>query len=464
MKINKNKLVYSLMHVLPMMCVLLLLILQYSWFLQAFESTSKDMMEKCKTSLREAADIEMFDRYDKTKIIIDIKNSYENKGEEILATGSPLNTDDLSKFLYETLYLLGSKTDIRKVDSIFRNSINKKIDFIPNYKIKIVKDSIDLINFHRSGHNKSETLNLKHTKDIEYDSISIKNNEIISRLNSVQVIVMKVDPKSVIYYKEIRRLFFTSLFIVLFVILIIILQIRSLNKEHLKIQFLKEYTSAVTHDMQTPLNNIMYVSDMLKMGNFDKSEELRSKYYKLFKEQCEKQIRSIHRLLLLAKEERGELVLTKKIVNINELVNDIICYYKESVSVQNKQVKFSFKCYPDNLEAYIDKDKFEIVFYNMIDNAIKYSYESVNIDIECRQDNNNLNLKITDNGMGISAQDLDEIFKNFNRGNKVERSSIMGYGIGLSFVKKVVKAHKGDILVTSKEHVGTEFLITIPIA
>ncbi len=460
------------MHVLPIMCVLLLLILQYSWFLQAFKSTSKDMMEKCKTSLREAADAELIERTDllSGSTISLIKDTFHTDGE-VVASGMATKAEDLIIFLYESSYIMGSRPDILKIDSLFKNIINNKIGFLPKYNISIKNDSILLKNFqtHRvigdfaqEKNTKKNNSNTNSITNLVYDSIN--GNHILIRLNSAQVIEMNVDFKSVIYYKQIRRFFFTSLFIVLFVILIIILQIRSLNKEHLKIQFLKEYTSAVTHDMQTPLNNIMYVSDMLKMGNFDKSEELRSKYYKLFKEQCEKQIRSIHRLLLLAKEERGELVLTKKSVNIKVLVNDIICYYKESVSVQNKEVKFSFKCNPDNLEAFIDRDKFEIVFYNMIDNAIKYSYNSVNIDIECRQEANNLHLKITDNGMGISAQDLDEIFKNFNRGNKVERSSIMGYGIGLSFVKKVVKAHKGDIQVTSKEHVGTEFLITIPIA
>ncbi len=460
------------MHVLPILCVLLLLILQYNWFLQAFESTSKDMMEKCKTSLREAADIELIERTDvlaDSKISL-VKDTFVTDGE-VIASGMASKTGDMIIFLYESSYLMGIKPDISKIDSIYKSIITNKIGFLPEYNISIKNDSVQLKNFQISGlisdstkgrNTKKTTSEVSSNTNLVYDSI--QGNHILIRLNSVQVIEMNLDLKSVIHYKEIRRLFFTSLFIVMFVILIIILQIRSLNKEHLKIQFLKEYTSAVTHDMQTPLNNIMYVSDMLKMGNFDKSEELRSKYYKLFKEQCEKQIRSIHRLLLLAKEERGELVLTKKFVKINEFVNEIICYYKESVSVQNKEVKFSFICNPENLQACIDKDKFEIVFYNMIDNSIKYSYESLNIDIECRQDNNNLNIKISDNGMGISAQDLDEIFKNFNRGSKVERSSIMGYGIGLSFVKKVVKAHKGDILVTSKEHVGTEFLIKIPIA
>lgn len=460
------------MHVLPILCVLLLLLLQYNWFLQAFESTSKDMMEKCKTSLREAADAELIER---TNILADskislVKDTFFTDGE-VIASGMASKTEDMIIFLYESSYIMGIIPDINKIDSIYKNIITNKIGFLPDYNISITNDSIHLNNFQISSvigdsakgkNTKITTSDISTNTNLVYDSI--QGNHILIRLNSVQVISMKVDPKSVIYYKEIRRFFFTSLFIVLFVILIILLQIRSLNKEHLKTQFIKEYTNAVTHDMQTPLNNIMYVSDMLKMGNFDKSEELRNKYYKLFKEQCEKQIRSIHRLLLLAKEERGELVLIKRFVNINEFVNDIIFYYKESVSVQNKEVNFSFKCDPENLEAYIDKDKFEIVFYNMIDNAIKYSYKSLNINIDCRQEANNLNLKISDNGMGISAQDLDEIFKNFNRGSKVERSSIMGYGIGLSFVKKVVKAHKGDILVTSKEHVGTEFLITIPIA
>jgi two-component system phosphate regulon sensor histidine kinase PhoR len=114
------------------------------------------------------------------------------------------------------------------------------------------------------------------------------------------------------------------------------------------------------------------------------------------------------------------------------------------------------------LEANIDVDKMENVINNLIDNAIKYSYESVHIVINCDSIGNNIQINVADNGMGIPAQDLDSIFKNFRRGSQIERKRIFGYGIGLSFVKKVIQAHGGTIQASSKEGEGSVFNIKIP--
>jgi two-component system phosphate regulon sensor histidine kinase PhoR len=100
---------------------------------------------------------------------------------------------------------------------------------------------------------------------------------------------------------------------------------------------------------------------------------------------------------------------------------------------------------------------------NLIDNAIKYSGDSVQIDIECKAIDRQVHIKINDNGFGISKSDQQKIFDRFERGAEIKRNSISGFGLGLNYVKQVIEAHGGVVALSSKEGKGSEFTITIPI-
>jgi len=100
---------------------------------------------------------------------------------------------------------------------------------------------------------------------------------------------------------------------------------------------------------------------------------------------------------------------------------------------------------------------------NLIDNAIKYSNDQVDIHIDCRCEKRSLLLSIKDNGFGMSEKEIKNIFTNFERGDKVEGKGIDGFGIGLNYVNKVITAHKGRITVKSQEGLGSTFIIEIPL-
>jgi len=239
-------------------------------------------------------------------------------------------------------------------------------------------------------------------------------------------------------------------------------QLRTVLKKQRFVQFIKEYTSAITHDLQTPLNNIFLASELLSLGKFENDVKTRNNYYKICKNQSERQIRNIRKILFLAKEEQAKITVEKQNVIVKEFLEGIAEYFRKGVLYSKEQIKIIIYCEPENLMANIDTDKMDNVFNNLIDNALKYSYESVEINFNCYSDENYVYIIVKDNGMGISAQDLDEIFKNFKRGSQVERKRIFGYGIGLSFVEKVVKAHGGKITVNSEENKGSEFIISLP--
>ena len=116
-------------------------------------------------------------------------------------------------------------------------------------------------------------------------------------------------------------------------------------------------------------------------------------------------------------------------------------------------------------EVYADKEYLEEVISNLIDNAIKYSKESVEIQIS--SDSNELYtiLKVHDNGLGISKEDQRIIFHKYERASATKRNKkggAAGFGLGLNFVEQVITAHEGKIIVNSIEGEFTEFIIYLP--
>ena len=96
---------------------------------------------------------------------------------------------------------------------------------------------------------------------------------------------------------------------------------------------------------------------------------------------------------------------------------------------------------------------------NLIDNAVKYSGNSVTINIRCEQKDNNVFLHIKDNGYVMSEKDQAKVFTMFERGKAVVRQQARGFGLGLGYVKSVVEAHGGAVHLFSKEGEGSEFVL-----
>jgi two-component system phosphate regulon sensor histidine kinase PhoR len=99
---------------------------------------------------------------------------------------------------------------------------------------------------------------------------------------------------------------------------------------------------------------------------------------------------------------------------------------------------------------------------NLIDNAIKYSGDSVSREIVCAATDSYANIRVKDNGYGIATNYRSKIFKRFERGAEIKRNRISGFGIGLNYVQQVIEAHGGNVTALSEEGVGSEFIITLP--
>jgi len=222
---------------------------------------------------------------------------------------------------------------------------------------------------------------------------------------------------------------------------------------------MKDYTKILAHEMRTPINNIYMIVSRIISTTYDKEKNLY-----LSKEclnQCSKMLLGIDNILLVAKSEHTKLQITKSNVDICTFLEKIVDKYKNQAFL-NKNLTITTEYATNDSTANIDPNLMENVFVNLIENAIKYSGETVDIRIFCKVENNNLRISVKDNGFGIPKSDIKDIFQLFERGKNASDTSIKGFGIGLYYVQKVIVAHQGQVSVSSEEGFGTEFTINIP--
>ena len=253
----------------------------------------------------------------------------------------------------------------------------------------------------------------------------------------------------------------TSVIIVILITSILIFLLKSALQENRFVRFIKEYTHALTHDLRSPLNSINLASTILH-DQGDSLETKKSKdYLRICRDQSRNLLDSIDRILTVAKTEQTELIVNKKSLLIKPYLQEISRKFVDD-NIHVKPIDINVLCEQDDLTASIDTVLMGNVLNNLMDNAIKYSYDSVKITISAYKKENTLHIGIKDDGMGIPANDLEAIFEHFNQGSLLERKRMFGYGIGLSFIKQVVQAHGGHIEVTSKVMEGSEFTIVLP--
>lgn len=152
-----------------------------------------------------------------------------------------------------------------------------------------------------------------------------------------------------------------------------------------------------------------------------------------------------------------QIPLTLSIINVRESMNSV---FKQLIFPENKKVEF-LNNIPEDLEISVDRTHFMNILNNLLENAVKYSGESVSIIADAENADESVIIKLTDTGFGIPSNEIPYIFTRFYRG-KQTYSDLPGMGLGLSYVRMLVEAHGGSVRASSKEGKGSCFTIILP--
>ena len=222
-----------------------------------------------------------------------------------------------------------------------------------------------------------------------------------------------------------------------------------------------DFISTVSHELRTPLTSIRGFADTL-LSSYDRlTPEQREKFLKIIKEQSNRLINLVENLLTVSKMQSDKELMVFKTVDVKPFIESSVQIIK------NQYQTHKYECrYQDNLpKILIDTDKFQQILINLLDNASKYSAENSTVIIDVSQDftQNTLIIRVKDEGIGISKENIGKIFNKFSRIDSPLTRKIQGNGLGLYITKTLVEKMNGNISVQSSEK-GSEFIITFKAA
>ena len=219
------------------------------------------------------------------------------------------------------------------------------------------------------------------------------------------------------------------------------------------------FFSNITHEFRTPLTLILEPLKMLRSGRAGDHPE---SYYQLIAENTARILRLVDQILALNKLEAGASKLAAAEGDIVHFLRDALLSF--TALAERKQIALHFQTSRDEISCYFNVDKMEKIINNLLSNAIKFTGAGgmVKVDIQQRKSSKNIEIRISDTGIGIPAESLTHIFDRFYQVEHPEFVEQAGFGIGLALTRQLVEAHHGTISAESEIGKGSVFLIKIP--
>jgi two-component system phosphate regulon sensor histidine kinase PhoR len=231
-------------------------------------------------------------------------------------------------------------------------------------------------------------------------------------------------------------------------------------------QIKSDFINNMTHEFKTPIATINLVLDSIKNPKIINDNEKVINYLDMIKIENKRMNDQVENVLRISKLEKNQLNIEKEDTNLHDLIIKAVSHLDLIIKNNNGSIKLNLDAEHTNIRA--NKGHFTNVIINILDNAIKYTENNPKITIKTSNIDKILNEKdiiitISDNGIGMSREVINKIFHKFYREQSGDLHNVKGHGLGLAYVKKIVKFHRGEINVKSKLGIGSDFLIKIPI-
>ena len=294
--------------------------------------------------------------------------------------------------------------------------------------------------------------------DFEQYSVALGDG-IIGKCHCEQMLHLDISNLFGYLLSELDYLIIPSVLCLLAILICVIFLFRNLKKEQRLNAVKNDFINNLTHELKTPVFSISLASKILKEKLEKGSISDANQFLQLIDNEKDKLKIQIDKVLELATLESANYQLKKEPVNVHELIAETVRDFEVKLNERNGILTQKLNARNANLN--LDKTHFKNVLQNLLENALKYSNGTVEIEIETENEGNLFRLGIKDRGIGIPAEHLPRIFDKFYRVPTGNLHKVKGFGLGLNYVKRITEAHGGKIEVKSSEGKGSEFIITI---
>jgi two-component system, OmpR family, phosphate regulon sensor histidine kinase PhoR len=225
----------------------------------------------------------------------------------------------------------------------------------------------------------------------------------------------------------------------------------------------RDFINNMTHEFKTPISTIAISAEVLKDPRIINTPERLLNYTTIIQIENNRLKQQVERVLQMARLDREHISLKKEVLDVHEIIREAVRNISIGKGVtQSDNIELKLESTQSNVEA--DRLHLTNVFFNLLDNAIKYCKDIPRIVISTTKLHDSLHITVRDNGIGISPENHKKVFQKFYRVPTGNIHDVKGFGIGLNYVKLVVESHKGKITLASELGKGSTFTLILPVA
>ena len=222
-----------------------------------------------------------------------------------------------------------------------------------------------------------------------------------------------------------------------------------------------DFINNMTHEFKTPIATINLALDAIKNPKIIGDQEKVLRYTEMIRQENKRMHGQVENVLRISKLEKNQLDISQGVNDLHDIIEDALTHVELIIKDKGGYINLHLEALQS--EVMINSFHFTNVIINILDNAIKYTNEPPKIDIYTENAGNNIVLHVKDQGIGMNKSVQKHVFDKFYREQKVNIHDVKGHGLGLSYVKKIVEHHHGNVYVESEKGKGSTFTIKLPL-
>ena len=279
-------------------------------------------------------------------------------------------------------------------------------------------------------------------------------------LSPEELLIIVVPHVKNIIWKQMYWLVLGAIVFTFIIFAAFFITIRALLNQKKLSEIKSDFINNMTHEFKTPLATISLAVDALKNEKVIHDRAKMDYFSGIIKDENKRMNKQVETILQAALLDKQEIQLNEKTVHAHEIIQAAVNNIKLPLEQKNGKLETNLEATNDVIKG--DEVHLINIINNLLDNAIKYSDEDSRIKLSTLNYNKHLRIKIEDNGIGMSKETLHRIFEKFYRAHTGNIHNVKGFGLGLSYVKTIVDAHKGKIKAESTLGKGSCFIIDLP--
>ncbi|MFC2117485.1 sensor histidine kinase [Bacteroidota bacterium] len=267
-------------------------------------------------------------------------------------------------------------------------------------------------------------------------------------------------PETNLIFKSMGFISVYSIILTLFIILIFLISLYIIFRQKKLSEIKTDFINNMTHELKTPISTISLASQMLVDKEIPKNKTLMKNISSIIEDESKRLGYQVEKVLQMSLFDRRKISLRLRDIDINKLIMSVVNTI--NIKIENEGGNLVTKLDTNNCMILADEIHLTNVIFNLLDNAIKYCGEKPDITIGSEKKEKGVIIFVIDKGIGINKESQKKIFDKFYRVPTGNLHNVKGFGLGLSYVKKIIEEHGGSITVGGELNKGSHFQIFLP--